>query len=52
MSCVAWAGGEVMAVGAVGNVEVVLIVMGGGIGKKIIKKIYGLDRSCFVMCCD
>ena len=37
---------------AVGNVEVVLIVMGQGIGKKVIKKIYGLDRSCFVMCCD
>ena len=25
----------------------VLIVMGEGIGKKVIKKIYGLDRSCF-----
>ena len=35
-----------IGVGAVGNVEVVLIVMGEGIGKKVIKKIYGLDRSC------
>ena len=39
-------------VGALGNVEVVLIVMGEGIGKKVIKKIYWLDRSYFVMCCD
>lgn len=33
----------------------VLIVMGEGIGKKVIKKIYGLDRSCFfivvINCC-
>ena len=41
VSCMAWAVG--------GGV---LIVMGEGIGKKAIKKIYGLDRSYFVLCCD
>ena len=41
-----------IGVGAVGMGRVILIVMGEGIGKKVIKKIYGLDRSCFVMCCD
>ena len=38
-----------------GNADVVLIAVGEGIGKKVIKKIYGLDRSCFfivvINCC-
>ena len=42
----------IIGVGAVGMGRVILIAVGEGIGKKVIKKIYGLDRSCFVMCCD
>ena len=34
---------------AVGMGRVILIDVGEGIGKKVIKKIYGLDRSCFVL---